>query len=308
MMTNNTKKTSRMRSAERSGGGRNARDKRAEHDDDDISCAGGNRENEGRYEQGRQLLQPLLPSFLPAILQLHGGGGKRNDQGLSQVCARNNNSSKGKRSPLPPQRNGAANDTKFLHAILPPRMDTTNATGEEEREAKTVKLVIQQCLSARLKPPPPSQNKQQEDFGDRSIRAGMVVFVCFSKGADEGAAIRAAEAAARLRLCEPEVEQGESGGATRGKRTSVLERRGDVLVVPQFTLGAKLKGRNNSLQYHGNVDKADGERLFAAFCAALAALVREEGGGEARVVGGAYGARQRLAMDTDGPFTHTLQL
>ena len=198
-------------------------------------------------------------------------------------------------------------------------MDTTNATGEEEREAKTVKLVIQQCLSARLKPPPPSENEQEEDFGDRSIRAGMVVFVCFSKGADEGAAIRAAEAAARLRLCEPEVEQGESGGATRGKRTSVLERRGDVLVVPQFTLGAKLKGRTNSLQYHGNVDKADGERLFAAFCAALGALVEGDDPGEVpersrgsrdgpRVVGGVYGARQRLAMDTDGPYTHTLQL
>ena len=262
------------------------------------------------------------PSFLPSFLQFYScmAAAANGTIKASQVCARNNNSSKGKRSPLPPQRNGAANDTKFLHAILPPRMDTTNATGEEEeREAKTVKLVIQQCLSARLKPPPPSENEQEEDFGDRSIRAGMVVFVCFSKGADEGAAIRAAEAAARLRLCEPEVEQGESGGATRGKRTSVLERRGDVLVVPQFTLGAKLKGRNNSLQYHGNVDKADGERLFAAFCAALGALVEGDDPGEVpersrgsrdgpRVVGGVYGARQRLAMDTDGPYTHTLQL
>ena len=178
----------------------------------------------------------------------------------------------------------------------------------DEEEKKTVKLVIQQCLSARLKPPDPTTEDGVNFGGDeRAIRAGMVVFVCFSKGATEEAAIRAARAVAGLRLCEPPPEvagQAESGR----KRMSVLERRGDVLVVPQFTLGAKLKGRNNSLQYHGNVDKADGERLFAAFCAALAALVREEGGGEARVVGGAYGARQRLAMDTDGPFTHTLQL
>jgi len=177
---------------------------------------------------------------------------------------------------------------------------------EEQGGAKTVKLVIQQCLSARLKPP----ERDEEGFGaeERSIEAGMVIFVCFSKGATEEAAIRAARAAAGLRLCEPPPPE-EAGQAESGrKRMSVLERRGDVLVVPQFTLGAKLKGRNNSLQYHGNVDKADGERLFAAFCAALAALVREEGGGEARVVGGAYGARQRLAMDTDGPFTHTLQL
>ena len=104
---------------------------------------------------------------------------------------------------------------------------------------------------------------------------------------------------------------------------SVLERRGDVLVVPQATLGAKLKGKgrgNNSLQYHGNVDKADGERLFAAFCAALKSLVEENDAGEVpesqgsqgsqgpRVVGGVYGARQRLTMDTDGPYTHILQL
>ena len=204
------------------------------------------------------------------------------------------------------------------------------ATNNEEREeeGKTVKLVIQQCLSARLKPPP----DEEEYFGDRSIREGMVVFVCFSKGATEAAAIRAAEATSRLKLCEPpEVEQEESGARytettqvtpSRRKRMSVLERRGDVLVVPQATLGAKLKGRrgNNSLQYHGNVDKADGERLFAAFCAALKSLVEENDAGEVpeshgsqgllgpRVVGGVYGARQRLTMDTDGPYTHTLQL
>ena len=172
---------------------------------------------------------------------------------------------------------------------------------EEQGGAKTVKLVIQQCLSARLKPP----EKDEEGFGgeERSIGVGMVVFVCFSKGATEEAAIRAARAVAGLRLCEPPPEvagQAESGR----KRMSVLERRGDVLVVPQFTLGAKLKGRN-SLQYHGNVDKADGERLFAAFCAALEARLGAAGG---RVVSGVYGARQRLAMDTDGPYTHTLQL
>jgi len=214
-------------------------------------------------------------------------------------------------------------------------MDRKNATtGEtEEAEEKTVKVVIQQCLSARLKPPRPDE-QTDEDFGpDRSIGAGMVVFVCFSKGATEGAAIRAAGAVARLRLCEPpppeadtlpeedtfpevEKEVRKSGK----KRMSVLERLGDVLVVPQFTLGAKLKGRkgNNSLQYHGNVDKADGERLFKAFCAALKALVEEDdpkevpqgsqGSLRPRVVGGVYGARQRLAMDTDGPYTHTLQL
>ena len=159
---------------------------------------------------------------------------------------------------------------------------------ENEGEGKTVKLVIQQCLSARLKPPP---DEEEGDFGDRSIREGMVVFVCFSKGATEAAAIRAAEATSRLKLCEPpEVEQEESGARytettqvspSRRKRMSVLERRGDVLVVPQATLGAKLKGRgNNSLQYHGNVDKADGERLFAAFCAALKSLVEENDAGE----------------------------
>ena len=177
----------------------------------------------------------------------------------------------------------------------------------EGEGAKTVKLVIQQCLSARLKPPDPT-TEDGEDFGgdERAVRAGMVVFVCFSKGASEAAAIRAAEAVAGLRLCEPPPP--DVGQESR-KRMSVLERRGDVLVVPQFTLGAKLKGRNNSLQYHGNVDKADGERLFAAFCAALKARVEEARGPEGpRVVSGVYGARQRLAMDTDGPYTHTLQL
>jgi len=187
----------------------------------------------------------------------------------------------------------------------------------DEEEKKTVKLVIQQCLSARLKPPPPPEGGGEEGdvpFGpERRIGAGMVVFVCFAGGATEAAAARAAEAVARLRLCEP-AEPDAAGREGRQRRVSVLERRGDVLAVPQATLGAKLKGRN-SLQYHGNVDKADGERLFAAFCAALEAqlgvaaapeVAAAQGAG--RVVAGVYGARQRLAMDTDGPYTHTLQL
>jgi D-tyrosyl-tRNA(Tyr) deacylase len=175
-------------------------------------------------------------------------------------------------------------------------------------EEETIKLVVQQCLSARLKPPPGS--KEEDD--NLSISAGMVVFVCFLRGATEEAAIRAAETVTKVKLCEPEGgDDGGSEGKTSGKkRTTVLDKPGDLLIVPQATLGGKLKGKA-SIQYHGNVDKADGERLFAAFCETLRSLFRnhpktsERG---CRVRSGVYGARQVLAADTNGPYTHTFSL
>lgn len=83
---------------------------------------------------------------------------------------------------------------------------------------------------------------------------------------------------------------------------SVLELPGSVLVVPQATLGGKVKGR--VMQYHSNIGKEDGLRLYNAFVAlcekelAVAAAVT--------VKHGTYGNRQVLTLDTNGPYTHLM--
>jgi D-Tyr-tRNAtyr deacylase len=75
----------------------------------------------------------------------------------------------------------------------------------------------------------------------------------------------------------------------------------EVLVVPQATLGGRLKG--NSVQYHGNVKVEDGARLYDMFCTGLGEKLGEE-----RVKRGRFGARQILSTITSGPYSHTFDI
>lgn len=99
-----------------------------------------------------------------------------------------------------------------------------------------------------------------------------------------------------LRLCEAES----------GKMVSVLELPGSLLIVPQATLGGKAKGR--VMQYHNNINKEDGLRLYGAFvslCEKEVAPAAAEAG--VRVKHGTYGNRQVLSLDTNGPYTHLME-
>ena len=189
-------------------------------------------------------------------------------------------------------------------------MSKVKSDSSSSSDATTVKLVIQQCLSARLKLP--------DQLGELSIGAGMVVFVCFVGDGQEENAIKAAETVSKVKLCEEEETQDQAEveskeKRTRSRRTSVLEKPGDILIVPQATLGGKLKagGKNSSIQYHGNVDKETGQRLYKTFCESLEALSRhhpktsEKG---CKVRAGIYGEKQVLSVDTDGPYTHIFQI
>lgn len=95
-----------------------------------------------------------------------------------------------------------------------------------------------------------------------------------------------------LRVCE----------ADSGRLSSLLELPGGLLIVPQATLGGKAKGR--AMQYHHNVGKEDGLRLYAAFVS-LCERELAEAGLTARH--GTYGNRQVLSLDTNGPFTHLME-
>ena len=147
-----------------------------------------------------------------------------------------------------------------------------------------VKIVIQQCLSAKLKLP--------NDGETLSIGRGMVVFVCFLSGSDQDSAVKAAEVACKVKLSESD---------SSSKRLSIIDFPGDVLIIPQATLGGKLKGK--AVQYHSNVDKDIGMNLYRTFCDNVARLVGVE-----HVRLGIYGARQVLSTETNGPFTHVFEL
>ncbi len=89
---------------------------------------------------------------------------------------------------------------------------------------------------------------------------------------------------------------------------SILDIAGSVLIVPQATLGGRLKGK--MMQYHGNIDKAVGQELYTKFVQQCQNMVAENSKcQEARAVvqWGTYGNRQVLSMDTNGPFTHLVE-
>ena len=95
-----------------------------------------------------------------------------------------------------------------------------------------------------------------------------------------------------VRLCETDS----------GKMVSVSELPGSVLVVPQATLGGKAKGR--AMQYHNNVGKEDGLRLYGSF---VSLCEKELTAAEVTVKHGTYGNRQVLKLDTNGPYTHLME-
>lgn len=154
--------------------------------------------------------------------------------------------------------------------------------------SNTGRIVIQQCLSASLTLPGGTEQPEVIEIG-----AGVVVFVCFLDGATEETVNKLVKHITNVRLSEDDT----------GKRRSVIDVQGNILIVPQATLGGKLKGK--AMQYHLNVEKTLGEGLYHKLCQEVRKAVEESTSGNVKC--GVYGARQVLKMDTNGPFTHIIE-
>ncbi|KAM8916575.1 D-aminoacyl-tRNA deacylase 2-like isoform 6-T9 [Spinachia spinachia] len=155
-----------------------------------------------------------------------------------------------------------------------------------ERGGPAARAVLQQCLQARLQVKPAEEEAEAQFV---QIERGMVIYICFFKGATDDLLPKMASTLLNLRLCESDS----------GKMVSVSELPGHLLIVPQATLGGKAKGR--ALQYHDNIGKEDGLRLYGAFVSLC-----EERLAAASVKHGTYGNRQVLKLDTNGPYTHLM--
>ncbi|XP_013882915.1 probable D-tyrosyl-tRNA(Tyr) deacylase 2 [Austrofundulus limnaeus] len=165
----------------------------------------------------------------------------------------------------------------------------------EQGSGPVVRTVLQQCLRARLQVKPAEENQEAQFV---QIDRGMVVYICFFKGATEHILPKLVSTLLNLRLCE----------STSGPVVSVSELPGSLLLVPQATLGGRARGR--TMQYHSNISKEDGLRLYAAFVSLceqqlLAAAART--GVQVSVQHGTYGNRQVLQLDTNGPYTHLME-
>ncbi|XP_029454768.1 D-aminoacyl-tRNA deacylase 2 [Rhinatrema bivittatum] len=157
------------------------------------------------------------------------------------------------------------------------------------------RAVLQQCLDARLQVKPSVEPDPAEWV---EIQKGMVIYVCFFKGADETVIPKMVNTLLNVKLSETEG----------GQRVSVLELPGDLLIIPQATLGGKMKSRR--MQYHSNIGKEEGMALYLQFVALceqeLATRTKCTEAG-AQIKHGTYGNRQVLQLNTNGPYTHLIE-
>ncbi|XP_071283037.1 D-aminoacyl-tRNA deacylase 2 isoform X4 [Agelaius tricolor] len=123
------------------------------------------------------------------------------------------------------------------------------------------------------------------------IQRGLVIYICFFKGADEDLVPKIVDTLLNVKLSENE----------NGEFVSVLDLPGDVLIIPQATLGGKPKGRK--MQYHANIEKEKGLELYSQFVT----LCEKELAANAKcmeagvlVKRGTYGNRQ-VTPDADDP-------
>ncbi|XP_052041831.1 D-aminoacyl-tRNA deacylase 2 [Apodemus sylvaticus] len=166
------------------------------------------------------------------------------------------------------------------------------AEGGRETQARAL---LQQCLHARLQVRPAEGDAAAQWV---EIRRGLVIYVCFFKGADTELLPKMVNTLLNVKLSETDT----------GKHVSVLDLPGDVLIIPQATLGGRVKGR--SMQYHSNSGKEEGLELYSQFVSLCEKAVANnskcvEAG--VAVAHGTYGNRQVLKLDTNGPYTHLIE-
>ncbi|XP_060684366.1 D-aminoacyl-tRNA deacylase 2 isoform X1 [Hemiscyllium ocellatum] len=157
------------------------------------------------------------------------------------------------------------------------------------------RVLLQQCFSARL------QVKEVEEGAAAEwvqIQRGALIYVCFFKGATVDIIPKMVSTLLNVKLCE----------SNEGNYVSMLDLPANVIIIPQATLGGKLKGRN--MQYHYNIGKEEGKELYEHFVA----VCEKEFASNAKcteagvvVRHGTYGIRQVLQMDTNGPYTHLIE-
>ncbi len=121
------------------------------------------------------------------------------------------------------------------------------------------------------------------------IGPGLCVLLGVARGDEPAEAERLAGRVARLRIFE-----NEAGKFDR----SVLDAGAAALVVSQFTLIADTQ-KGNRPSFTDAAPPEEAERLYEAFCAALAAV-------GVALETGVFGARMRIELVNDGPVTIVL--
>ncbi|CAF1035778.1 unnamed protein product [Adineta ricciae] len=147
-----------------------------------------------------------------------------------------------------------------------------------------VRCLLQQCTKATLR---------LQDDSVVTINRGMVVFVAFIKDAQLDDVDKLAKEIATVKLCES-----ENGGLK-----TIVDLPGDLLIIPQATLGGRLN--SHRFQYHHNINKDTGQEFYDRFVSNMRDLCSQNSNNV--VHAGSYGIRQIYSSETNGPAMHIIE-
>jgi len=81
---------------------------------------------------------------------------------------------------------------------------------------------------------------------------------------------------------------------------TIVDVSGDLLIIPQATLGGRLNGHR--FQYHHNINKDTGLEFYNKFISNLRDLCPNT-----KIETGSYGIRQIYSCETNGPSMHLIE-
>ncbi|XP_045172162.2 D-aminoacyl-tRNA deacylase 2-like [Mercenaria mercenaria] len=172
---------------------------------------------------------------------------------------------------------------------------SSGTSGSDQAVQVRARVILQQCLSAKLMIQPRTDTQEEQHV---EIGRGLIVYICFLKGATDDMVERMVKTVLTACLSETETD----------KLVSVLDLPGDVLIIPQATLGGNLKGKR--MQYHRNINKEDGLNLYSKFVQLCTLYMSQSVKCKEHhkvVEAGTYGNRQVFSTQTNGPYTHALE-
>jgi D-tyrosyl-tRNA(Tyr) deacylase len=150
-----------------------------------------------------------------------------------------------------------------------------------------MRLVVQRVARAQVS----VENKLVGKIGK-----GLLVFVGFSRGDEIEKADALAAKLVHLRIFSDEL----------GKMNlSLLDVKGEVLIISQFTLYADLTGRRPSFTESAKPEKAN--ELYEYFKYQVETLIKKENPSFKNVESGVFGAHMSVELENDGPVTICLE-
>eukprot|EP00922_Rhytidocystis_sp_ex-Travisia-forbesii_P042981 GHVS01064240.1.p1 GENE.GHVS01064240.1~~GHVS01064240.1.p1 ORF type:complete len:196 (-),score=36.38 GHVS01064240.1:1495-2082(-) len=136
---------------------------------------------------------------------------------------------------------------------------------------------------------------------------GYLLFVSFLAGADEGTVDKIVNTLFSVRhLLPPTSSQDSPPPPPTPVSLSDYPSNVSILLVPQSTLGGRLKGV--VMQFHGLVDKVSGEALYDKLKIELQKRASAQSAKVISITSGVYGNRQGLRLESAGPSTIQLDL